>query len=411
MTKGPNATSPARGVRTETARVGGLFAGIGGLELGLHAAGYTTTLLCEADAGAKAVLQKRCPGSSQVVTARFVDDVKDLKVLTDVDIVTAGFPCQDLSQAGKTEGISGARSGLVTTLFRTLAKSTPRPGTLVLENVPFMLRLDKGRAMSHVVERLEKLGYSWAYRIVDAQAFGLPQRRERVVIVASTVVDPKLVLLRGDASKPDRVADEAAGFYWTEGNRGLGWAPDAVPPLKGGSGLGIPSPPAIAIRDKGIFTPTIEAAEQLQGFARGWTSPISAAGVGERHRWRLVGNAVSVPMAKWIGGQLKSPASKLTAGVTRLDASDPWPVAAYGAKGERFAVAVGRYPMKRSPKPLLKVVGDDDLEPLSVRATAGFLSRLEASCLHTEDWFIPELERHLAAQRKVEASARARARR
>lgn len=125
--------------------VAGLFAGIGGIELGLHDAGHRTTLLCEIDPHASKVLATRLPGIDLVA------DVKDIERLPAVDIVTAGFPCTDLSQAGRTAGIGGRNSGLVAQVFRLLE---PRPGPrwLLLENVPFLLHLDRGKGMSFLVD-------------------------------------------------------------------------------------------------------------------------------------------------------------------------------------------------------------------------------------------------------------------
>ena len=97
-------------------------------------------------------------------------------------MVSAGFPCQDLSQAGRTAGIPGEGSGLVREVFR-LSGSNPATGRVLLENVPFMLQLERGRAMRLLTESLER-GYPWAYRIIDSRAFGVPQRRERVVVLA-----------------------------------------------------------------------------------------------------------------------------------------------------------------------------------------------------------------------------------
>src|SRR5581483_10818941 len=77
-------------------RVVGLFASIGGIELGLHAAGHDTSLLCELMPSAKAVLEAQFPD------VPLVSDVRDIKKLPDAEIVCAGFPCQDLSQAGRT---------------------------------------------------------------------------------------------------------------------------------------------------------------------------------------------------------------------------------------------------------------------------------------------------------------------
>ena len=93
--------------------VAGLFAGIGGLEIGLARSGHHCILLSEVLPTAREVLAERMPD----VDLR--GDVRELQGLPeDVEIVTAGFPCQDLSQAGLTAGLDGARSGLVGEVFR-----------------------------------------------------------------------------------------------------------------------------------------------------------------------------------------------------------------------------------------------------------------------------------------------------
>jgi DNA (cytosine-5)-methyltransferase 1 len=117
-----------------------------------------------------------------------------------------------------------------------------------------MLKLDGGRAIRTIIQVLEGMDFSWAYRTIDARAFGLPQRRRRVILLASQMHDPRPVLLGMDAAVPPPRprASHACGFYWTEGNTGLGWAVDAVPPLKGGSSLHIPSPPRDLVSKKAI---------------------------------------------------------------------------------------------------------------------------------------------------------------
>jgi len=162
-------------------RVVGLFAGIGGIELGLHGAGHQSELLCEV-----------MPEAQRVLTARFPDvplhgDVRTLTGPPPADVLAAGFPCQDLSQAGRTAGIGGRNSGLVHHVFRLLDCHEPR--WLLLENVPFMLQLERGRAMTYLTESLGERGYRWAYRVVDARAFGPPQRRQRVLLLASRLCD------------------------------------------------------------------------------------------------------------------------------------------------------------------------------------------------------------------------------
>jgi len=163
----------------------GLFAGIGGIELGLRRAGWHTDLLCEIDPYAREVLSRRF----DVPVDEIVGDVRKLRGLPKVTLLAGGFPCQDLSQAGRTAGIRGAKSGLVGEVFRLLEECTPR--WLLLENVPFMLRLDGGKAMAFLAASLESLGYTWAYRVVDTRSFGLPHRRKRVIMVASRSEDPR----------------------------------------------------------------------------------------------------------------------------------------------------------------------------------------------------------------------------
>ena len=161
-------------------RVAGLFAGIGGIELGLERAGHRSELLCELDPGARRVLETHFPG------VEISEDVTELDELPEVDLVAAGFPCQDLSQAGGKRGIGGAKSSVVEHLFRLLGTARElgrQPPFVLIENVSYMLRLDRGGAMGFLVDELESLGYRWAYRVVDARAFGIPQRRQRVADV------------------------------------------------------------------------------------------------------------------------------------------------------------------------------------------------------------------------------------
>jgi DNA (cytosine-5)-methyltransferase 1 len=199
---------------------------------------------------------------------------------------------------------------------------------LILENVPFMLKLDKGHAISRIVSALERMGWAWAYRTIDSRAFGLPHRRRRVILVASRERDPRPVLFNSDAGEPNEIArgNHACGFYWTEGNTGLGWAIDAIPPLKGGSGLHIPSPPAIWFpRRRCIVVPSIEDAERLQGFPAGWTEPAADEIADHRRRWHLVGNAVSVPLAEWLAKRLRTDSGYRSNSDKKLKKGQPWP--------------------------------------------------------------------------------------
>lgn len=376
-------------------RVAALFAGIGGLERGLHEAGHETMLTCEIWEPAVSVLARRFP---LVANHPDVADLKSLPART--EILTAGFPCQDLSQAGLTAGIGGRRSGLVGHVFRLLDQR--RVPVVLLENVSFMLSLDKGAAMDRLTRAFEERGYRWAYRTVNSLGF-LPQRRERVFFVASRVdLDPASVLFVDEAkpkSPKTKLTEHAHGFYWTEGTRGLGWAPDAVPTLKNGSTVGIPSPPAILMPDGRIIKPDIRDAERLQGFPSDWT-----AGAPERSRWSLVGNAVSVPVASWLGRRLKKP------GTFDVDRDRPWPTkigsfpraARYDGQ-IRHVVEISDFPAFKK-RPHLHEFLQHSGTPLSVRGTAGFLSRAEASTLRFVPGFLDAVRAHLEYMRHVETT-------
>lgn len=191
-----------------------LFSGIGGFELGFKRAGIPTEILCECLPTATAVLKRRFPG------ADVVDDVRRIKSIPhDVSILTAGFPCQDLSSVGAKAGMNGRESSLVSEVFRILRKNPVE--WVIFENVRFMLHLHKGQTMRDITSTLESLGYKWCYRLLDSSGFGLPQRRHRVYIVASKNFDPRGVLFRNpkirNVAKYPLESAKSIGFYWTEG--------------------------------------------------------------------------------------------------------------------------------------------------------------------------------------------------
>jgi len=186
----------------------------------------------------------------------------------------------------------------------------------------------------------------------------------------------------------------AHGFYWTEGLSGLGWAVDAVPTLKNGSTIGIASPPAVLLRNGALVKPGIQTAETLQGFEAGWTQPAESVGKPSL-RWALVGNAVSVPIPKWIGGRINEPGLYDKTRDTDFPLEGKAPRAARFDGKRRHAVQISSDPIGMRSAPLEKVMGADHT-PLSVRATAGFLDRTRRAKLRFAPGFIDAVEQHLA---------------
>ena len=292
-------------------------------------------------------------------------------------------------------GIDGSESGLVREALRLVEKTPPR--WMVLENVPNMLSLGGGSAMAHITDWFEQRGWNWAYRTVDSQHFGLRQRRRRVFLVASRTDDPRDVLFADETAAPVvRSAHSAYGFYWTEGNRGVGWGDGVTPTLKGGSKIGIASPPGVwrmgAEPGQVITRPSIRAGERLQGFKAGWTEFGARDGV----RWKMVGNAVSVPVSTWIGERLIAPGSP--AAVTRgpLTVGRRWPGAASSVAGVREAWALSERPLAvRSRQTLAALLAEHGADPLSLNATRGFTNRLVASNLRRRPEFVDDLLGHI----------------
>lgn len=342
-------------------------------------------MLVEIDPAAKAVLKARFP---DIELRSDVGEVSDLP--SDTTIVTAGFPCQNLSMAGDKTGISGTKTGVVEKLFQLIAR--PGPLTVVIENVYFMLQLDAGKAMEWLVDRFEKLDYLWAYRVVDTMGFGLPQRRRRVYMIACRDMDPRTVLFADDepcGAAPRPSLEDPLGFYWTEGRSGIGLTVDGVPPLKAGSTLGIPSPPAVLFPDGEVLTPSIGSCEALQGFPPGWTD-VGEMRAGRNPEWRMVGNAVSVPVARWVAERVKTPGAALERAETPVERGGRWPEAGWNVGDGRVGIGVGDRPVGKKA-PSISGFRDSSWSRLSARALDGFIGRAEKGGLWMPDNFLDTL--------------------
>jgi DNA (cytosine-5)-methyltransferase 1 len=155
-----------------------LFSGIGGFSLGLERAGMRTVAFCEIDEYARAVLRKHWPD------VPCYDDVRNLtadRLRADgihVDVICGGFPCQDISYAGKGAGLAGERSGLWGEYARLISELRPR--FVVVENVAALL----GRGLAEVLGELATIGFDAEWHCIPAAAVGAPHRRDRIWIIA-----------------------------------------------------------------------------------------------------------------------------------------------------------------------------------------------------------------------------------
>lgn len=168
-----------------------LFSGIGGFSLGLERAGMETAMFCEIEPFCRRVLAKHWPG------VPIHDDVRTMgaKLLAEhgvaVDLVCGGFPCQDISVAGKGAGLGGGRSGLWFEYLRVIEETRPR--WVVIENVPAL----RSRGLDTVLGGIAALGYDAEWHCIPAASVGAPHRRDRIWLVAYARSEGRRQELRG----------------------------------------------------------------------------------------------------------------------------------------------------------------------------------------------------------------------
>jgi len=167
--------------------VGSLFAGIGGFDLGFEREGYEVRWQVEIDEYCQKVLAKHWPHVPRY------DDVRDcgLHNLEPVDVITGGFPCQDLSVAGNQEGLDGERSALWWDYHRIISELRPR--FAVVENVPNLLN----RGIDRVCGSLAEIGYDAEWHVISAADMGAPHLRKRVWLCTWPMADSSSVFSDG----------------------------------------------------------------------------------------------------------------------------------------------------------------------------------------------------------------------
>jgi len=361
-------------------KFGSLFSGIGGFDLGFERAGMTCSWQAEIDKNCQSLLQKRfgvkiyddvkkitkgnlsgrpdgdtVPTSSDITSSRGEQrgrggsDIGDGGRTTEqcaepVDVICGGFPCQDVSIAGKRKGFAGERSGLWSEFARIIEEL--KPGWVVIENVPGLLSSNQGRDFETILNQMVEFGYGVSWRVLDAQYFGVAQRRRRVFIVGSLgsgrsaevlferegvrwnpparrekgqdttgTVAPSIKShhFRADAEASAELVTVGAlqsrdykGIGTTIDDKMVCWemqnateayreSGDLAPNLQARMGTGGNNVPLVGVRR---LTPT--EYEALQGFPRDWTFGSDST------RYKQLGNAVAVPVAEWIGKRIMS---------------------------------------------------------------------------------------------------------
>ena len=294
-----------------------LFAGIGGFHLGLRL---------------------ECVGAAEIdrhastVYARHFPDVKNWGDITKVDpadlpdfeLLTAGFPCQAFSIAGRRKGFEDTRGTLFFEIARIAREKRPR--LLLLENVKGLLSHDEGNTFSTILKTLDELGYDAVWQCVNSKYF-VPQNRDRVFIVGHLRGTPApQVFPYFDSSKDDNgVRQETQG----KGNRVQIAHTICTNYHKGGStrtmiyhhrdpfqqnrildprgisscintGSGGRIMPQILHKTQYRRLTPLEC-ERLQGYPDFWTA---VDGLSDTQRYRCIGNSVTVPVINWIGKRL-----------------------------------------------------------------------------------------------------------
>lgn len=357
-----------------------LFSGVGGFDYGFEQAGYETVFQCEIDERCRSVLRRHFPTADQwgditTLTGEHIVTTLAARGKTP-DVIIWGSPCQDLSVAGTGAGLAGARSGLYHEGIRIIneirkATNNEYPRISVWENVAGALSSNAGADFGQVIDTLAQSGalvIEW--RLLDAQYFGIPQRRRRVFVVsvfdtatAERCAEPLLPIsesvrrhtatgetqrqetarstyqsTRSDYQnylEPTLSFDSAFGSY-------AGVFENHTPPLKGtqcppavtqpqailmreregkaGGGKGLLLSPEsslslLAANDQRLWIDDEQATvlrkllpiecERLMGWRDDWTAHgTDGEPLADTHRYRMCGNGVASPVARWIAEQI-----------------------------------------------------------------------------------------------------------
>jgi DNA (cytosine-5)-methyltransferase 1 len=362
-----------------------LFSGIGGFDIGFGRAGIKTVAFAENDKWAAQVLRRHWPATPNLGdvrdVVRFAGEMVEcpdgcgeawceqheqhffecpctgamefLDEIGQIDIIHGGFPCQDLSVAGQRAGLGGDRSNLWFEFQRIL--SVLRPRWCVIENVPGLLSSNEGRDFAVLLESLGDCGFDGiGWGVLDAQHFGVPQRRRRVFIVGGPSrqsVEAVLSICEGCDGNPETGEEaregiagtlggssQTGGFRttdldnqgafitgavsakWHKGSGGpagdeaynlltaptLTAADPSAPPRDGKRQDGARYDRLPMVETTGVRRLTPMECERLMGWPDDWTRWDSQGNeIADSHRYRMCGNGVVATVAEWIGRRIR----------------------------------------------------------------------------------------------------------
>ncbi|MBA6289482.1 DNA cytosine methyltransferase [Colwellia sp. MB3u-4] len=290
------------------------FAGIGGFDLALESEGFHSKFFCEKNDFCRQILTSHWPNH------KYSDDITtiDLNEIPQADVWCGGFPCQDVSVARGNkgrDGLKGKNSGLFFPFAELIKEKKPK--TLLIENVTGLLSSHNGQDFRIILETLSGMGYSVAWRVMNSRYFGAPQSRPRVFICA--VLNNSNIALSSlyEKKKGSKPANQRKGFltpYKCEESGATVAEVSYCLAATSGRHTGTDWSRTYVSYDAEVRRLTPLECEGLQGFPEGWTSitcPKSDKELDlDAQRYQALGNAVAVPVVKWIAKRLKKELEK-----------------------------------------------------------------------------------------------------
>lgn len=295
-------------MRKKKYKINSFFAGIGGFDVAFEKQGFSTALLCEINPFCNQILNRHWPN---VQKAGDINDITEAEI-PDSEVWCGGFPCQDISVArGASErlGLKGKRSGLFYRFAELI--EAKRPEIVVIENVAGLFTSNKGRDFGVILQTLSSLGYAVAWRLLNSRYFGVPQSRTRVYLCCWKNNPQKALNVMFDKQGAAKPKNERTDFITEESKPNeYPKVPKVAYCLAASSGrhTGTDWSRTYVVCETGVRRLSPVESERLQGFPDNWTSPTEELANDENIntlRYTAIGNAVSVPVVRWIAEKVK----------------------------------------------------------------------------------------------------------